>query len=121
MSLKEILKQSFSDPKEITLERYKWAKFAFIITAFFFFLNFYFVGARFYSDIFTNTLGISYILLLISILYFIYFLVKLSFIDKPNKILNLVIFILLFWWFIVLLLPVVFKWGISSVLDLLKK
>jgi hypothetical protein len=109
MSLKEMLKQSFSNPKEIILERYKAAKFAFIVTSFSFFLNFYFVGAHFYSNFFSSTLNISYVLLLLSIVFFVYFLVKLVMIDKPNKYINFILFILLFSTFIVLLLPIVFK------------
>lgn len=120
MSFKEMLKQSFSDPKTLTLERYKAAKFAFIVTAFLFFLNFYFVWANYYSDIFSNTLWTIYILLVLSIVIYVYFLVKMVFVENPQKYLYIIIFILMFISFIVLLFPLVFSWGLQWVFDLIK-
>ncbi len=119
MSLKEILKQSFDEPKEISLQRYKAAKFIFVLTSFLFFVNFYFVGVNFYVDIFSKTLGISYILLLLSLVFYIYFLIKHIFIEKIPKYLFVLIPVLFFASFIILLLPVIFRWWFFWIFELL--
>ncbi len=118
MGLKEILKQEFSNPKDITLERYRATKFAFIISVFLFFINFYFVWANFYSGIFTNTLGISYLLLLLSIVFYVYFLIKKMLLEKIPKFLFIIIFILLFVLSIFLSLPIIIKWWLVWILEL---
>ncbi len=96
MWLKEMLKKDFSKPKSITLERYKASKFMFIIISFLFFLNFYFVWADFYSNIFIPSLGVMYILLLFSLVFFVYFLIKKLLVEKIKNYYFVIIFILLF-------------------------
>lgn len=120
MELKEMLKENFNNTKEITKERYKASKVAFLTTAFLFFLNFYFVWAKFYSDFFDNTLWISYILLLLSMFFYIYFLIKNKFVEKFPEHLFKIIFIVLLVFFIILLLPAVFKWWLFWILWLSK-
>jgi hypothetical protein len=43
MNLKEMLKQRFLDDQNIVLERYKAAKFLFILSSLLFFLNYIFL------------------------------------------------------------------------------
>lgn len=107
MSLKEMLKQDFSTPKTITLERYKSAKFMLIITSFLFFINFYLVWAKFYINIFNNTLGVIYILLLLSFVFYIYFFIKNMLIEKINNLYFIIILIILFMTFSFFVLPVI--------------
>jgi len=120
MTLKEMIKQKFSNPKDIVLERYKASKFIFVITAFYFFLSLYFVWANFYSKIFSYSLWISYVVLLISTFIYTYFSVKMLFIEHSNKYLNILLFILLFILFVILLLPIILKLGFFSVLEIIK-
>lgn len=96
MWLKEMLKKDFSKPKTIVLERYKASKFMFIIISFLFFLNFYFVWAGFYPHIFVPSLGIMYILLLFSFVFYIYFLIKNILVEKIKNYYFVIIFTLLF-------------------------
>lgn len=119
MTLKEMINQNFSDPKQITLERYKSAKFAFIISTFLFFVNFYLVWANFYKDLFSASLGITYIIMLLSLVFYIYFFMKNMFFEKTKSTVFLLILVLLFLIFVILLLPVVFKWGIIWVFNVI--
>lgn len=107
MSLKEMLKKDFSTPKTITLERYRAAKFTLIITSFLFFINFYLVWAKFYLNIFNNTLGIIYILLLLSFVFYIYFFIKNILLEKINNLYFIIILIVLFVTFSFFVLPVI--------------
>lgn len=118
MTLKEMLNQNFSDPKQITLERYKSAKFAFIITAFLFFVNFYFVWASFYINIFSSTLWIIYVVMLLALIFYVYFFFKNLLIDKPSPILLTSIIIFCSIIFVLLLLPILFEWGLFWIFDL---
>ncbi|MDP2090297.1 MAG: hypothetical protein Q8K30_01750 [Candidatus Gracilibacteria bacterium] len=119
MTLKEMLNQNFSDPNLITLERYKSAKFAFIIFTFLFFVNFYFVGANFFVDIFSITFGVSYILMLLSLIFYIYFFIKKMLINKPNQLIFIITVLLLTILFVFMLLPMIFKGGIIGIFDLI--
>lgn len=120
MWLKEMIKKTFSDEKKITIERYRGAKFAFILSSFVFFMNFYFVWANFYLDFFSHTLGVSYIILLLSLAFYMYFWIKKLLIWKiPNYffIIILIILLLIFGFFI---LPIIIEWWLNWVLGLIK-
>ena len=112
MWLKETLNKKFSNPENITLERYRASKFAFIMSSFLFFLNFYFVWAGFYSDIFSNTLGIMYIVLLLSMVFFVYFYTKKIYLSKLPKAFFVLLIVFLLLLIIFLALPIVVKWWI---------
>ncbi|MFK7780421.1 MAG: hypothetical protein QM490_04800 [Candidatus Gracilibacteria bacterium] len=109
MGLKEMLKKDFTKQKTITLERYKASKFMLVISSFVFFLNFYFVGARFYLNIFTSTLGITYIILLLSFVYYVYFFIKNMYIEKIKNYYFILIFIVLFIMFLIFAFPLIFS------------
>lgn len=109
MWLKDMLKQDFSNEKVIIEERYKASKFAFVFSVLLFFLNFYFVWANFYSEVFKESLGITYTLMLLSLVLYIYILIRKIYLEKIPKMLNAVIFMFLILFFAVLLFPFVFK------------
>lgn len=62
-------------PDELVVlqSRYQASKNVFMYTTFFFFLNYFFVGAKFYDGIFLKTLPFMYVLFLASFLMFLYF------------------------------------------------
>lgn len=105
MSLKNKFKSTFASKKDISQERFKAAKFSFIMIAFLFFLNFYFVWAGFYSYFFSKTLWMVYILLLLSILFFFYFLAKMYLIDTKYKFVIYIVLFFLIIFFLILLVP----------------
>lgn len=119
MTLKEMIKQKFSNPKAITLERYKAAKFMLIISSFLFFINFYLVWAKFYLNFFTNTLGIMYIILLLSFVFYVYFFTKNMLIEKIQNYFFIIILIMLFLIFSFFALPVIidewFNWVLKFI------
>ncbi len=120
MGLKEIIKEIFWDEKKITFERYIAAKKMLIIISFLFFLNFYFVWAWFYLNIFNDTLGFLYFSLLFSFLFYFYFFIKKAIINNTKTYFNVIIFIILFFIFIWFCLPVVLEWWIRWVIELVK-
>ena len=109
MSFKEAIKKTFSDEKSLVIERYRAAKFAFIMASFIFFVNFYFVWAKFYLDIFSWTLPIMYIILLLSLVFFVYFFLKKLLIWKIPRHLFIVLLIILLGIFSLFVLPSVVK------------
>ena len=120
MGLKEIIKEIFWDEKKITSERYIAAKKMLIIISFLFFLNFYFVWAWLYLNIFNETLGYLYFSLLFSFLFYFYFFIKKAIINNTKTYFNIIIFIILFFIFIWFCLPVVLDWWIRWVIELIK-
>jgi len=120
MGLKEIIKEIFWDEKKITSERYIAAKKMLIIISFLFFLNFYFVWAWLYLNIFNETLGFLYFSLLFSFLFYFYFFIKKAIINNTKTYFNVIIFIILFFIFIWFCLPVVLDWWIRWVIELVK-
>ena len=111
--LKDTLKKNFSNWEKITSERYIASKFAFIISSFLFFLNFYLVWANFNLDFFGKTLWILYIILLISIIFFVYFYLKKVFFWKLSKTISILLLIFLFLIFWFLAFPILFDWWIN--------
>ncbi len=120
MGLKEILKKITSEEKNITVERYKAAKFVFIVTSFLFFINLYFVWASFYDEFLTDTLSIMYILLLLSVLFFIYFFLKKNLFWKMPEYFFYIVFALLFIIFIFLLLLVIFPGWFNWIIEFIR-
>lgn len=120
MWLKEMLKEDFSKPKTITLERYKAAKFMLIISSFLFFLNFYFVWAQFYLNIFSNTLGVAYTILLLSFVYYVHFFIKNMLIEKVKRYYFIIILVILFLIFTVFVSPLIFDEWVKWFLGLFK-
>ncbi len=84
MSFKNFLKKSFEDKKQLSIARYKSAKFAFIMMTLIFFLNYFFVWAQFYYDFFIVTLPYTYILYLLSFLYYVFYFFKLNIFSRFN-------------------------------------
>ncbi len=119
MTLKEMLNQNFSDKNLITIERYKSAKFAFIIFTFLFFVNFYFVGADFFTEIFSSTFSISYVLMLLSFVFYVYFFIKKMFLEKPNSPFSIILIVILIILFLLMILPLIFKWWLMGILDMI--
>lgn len=121
MGLKETIIEKISKPNKIVLERYRAAKITFIICVFLFFVNFYFVWVDFYADFFIKSLVIFYILLLLSLVFYIYFFIKKTFIEKlPNYIFIIILAILIIL-FGLLTFPVILDWGISWLLWYISK
>ena len=121
MWLKEKLKQKFSNDKEISIERCKASKFIFIISSILFFQNFYFVWANFYLDIFSKTLWYMYVILVLSLISYIYFFIKKSLVSKVPNYIFIVFIILFILLFLLLLLPITLDWGLNWLLDLSEK
>lgn len=119
MGLKKNIIDTFSNNKEITIHRYRSAKTSLIFIGFFFFLNFYFVWAWFYSSFFIRTLGFLYLLLLVSLLFYFYFLIKKLLINNEKVYFNVIIFIILLLIFASLGLPIIldnwFNWILEMV------
>lgn len=117
MGLKEIIKDTFKNNNELTIERYKSAKTTLVFISFFFIVNFYFVWAWFFPEYFNKSLSFLYLLLLFSFVFYFYFLFKKLLINNEKNYFNIIIFIIfiiLLWIFWFLSLPVVldgwFNW-----------
>lgn len=119
MWLKEMLKQDFWDPKKIIYERYKSAKFVFIISSFLFFVNFYLVWAKFYLNIFNTTLWVAYIMLILSFMFYIYYSLKNLFIEKIKAQYFLILIVILVLLFMILTMPLVVQWGLMWLVEIL--
>lgn len=117
MSFKESVKKSFNNEKEIVLERYAWAKSIFIILGFVFFLNFFFLGAWFYSDFFIKTLPFSYILFLFSFLNYLYFYIYKTLLGKISHSFKTLLFVLFTIFFILFSFPFLSEWGFLPILQ----
>lgn len=106
MDYKNDIKKHFENADDILEYRYNTSKSIFIYSTLFFFLNYFFVWAKFFDNIFLLTLPFAYIWFLMGIFTFIYFYISYTF--KPNKTLNIISGIILFILFLVFLLP--FSW-----------
>ena len=115
---KEVLTSKFKEEESIILHRYKSAKFIFILLTLLFSLNFFFVWASFYYNFFIKTLHFSYILLLISFFYYLYYLWKIRLFGKVKNYVFYIIWGIYFIFFLILLLPMMFDWGIFYLKDL---
>lgn len=117
MNFKETLKSSFNKDDMIVIERYKASKFIFIISAFIFFIVFYFVWAWFYSEYLLSFLGVFYIFLIFSLSIYLYFLFKKYLIWKVPKFVFYIYIFLLLIFFIFLIAPVSLNWWVNWALE----
>lgn len=120
MWLKEMLNKEFNNEKTIIFERYKASKFVLVVSSFLFFLNFYFVWANFYSDIFKNTLNFIFIILIISLIFYFYFFIKNLLFWKIPQYVFIIIFIFLLILFLFLLLPIIVEWWLIWIINFIK-
>lgn len=109
MWFKEELNIKFTKESDIILHRYKIAKFFFILLSLIFSVNIFFVWASFYYNFFIKTVYLTYILLIISFFYYVYFLWKVIFLGKVKNFVFYVLGAICFIIFLILLLPMVFK------------
>lgn len=119
MWFKDILKKELKTEKNITLHRYKSAKFFLVISSFFFFLNLFFVWASFHYLIFKKTFYVTYIIMLIAFFIYIYFLIKSELIDQARSYIFYIFAVLFFIMFLILLLPIVLDNWIYYFIDLI--
>lgn len=76
MDYKNQLKVQFSDQELVKKYRYDTSKSAFIYLTALFFINYFFVWARFYDEIFLVTLPFSYFSFLVALVLFIFFFIN---------------------------------------------
>lgn len=79
MDYKKELDKHFWDSKWLTQSRYNASKNMFIYFSLIFFLNYFFVWAKFLDEVFLFTLPITYISFLTTIGFFIFFYFKKTF------------------------------------------
>lgn len=106
MDYKNDIKKSWENKEEILKYRYISSRNIFIYLSLIFFLNYFFVWAKFFDNIFLLTLPFVYVCFLVSIIIFWYFYLLNNF--KLNKVWNIVSIIILLILFIIFLLP--FSW-----------
>lgn len=112
MWFKEILKKDFFESQNKLILRYKSSKAILIIFVLLFFTSLFFIGAWFYSDFLMNYISVFYVLLVISIVFYVFLLVKKTFNQKLTWVLLYIFIFLLIIIFVLLLLPVVVNWWI---------
>ncbi len=120
MWLKEMLKQAFSDEEKIIQERYTASKFSLILSATLFFINFYFVWAKFYLEYFIESLIFVYIYLLLSFVFYFYFLVRKLLYWKAKEYVFAILAFVLILFFVTFMSPVFAEWWVSVFLDFLR-
>lgn len=106
MDYKNDIKKSWENKEEILKYRYNSSRNIFIYLSLIFFLNYFFVWAKFFDNIFLLTLPFVYVSFLVSIMIFWYFYLLSNF--KLNKIWNIISIIILWILFLIFLLP--FSW-----------
>jgi len=120
MGLKEIIKDTFNNKKEITLERYKWAKTCLIFISLFFFINFYLIWAWFYPEYLNKSLWFLYLLLMLTFVFYFYFLFKKLLINNDRLYFNIIFFIILILIFWFLSLPAIVDGWFNWILKIAK-
>ncbi|MDD5769585.1 MAG: hypothetical protein PHE25_01350 [Candidatus Gracilibacteria bacterium] len=103
MDFKKELKKHFGDSKTLMEIRYNISKNVFIFFSLLFFLNYLFVGAKFYDYIFLITLPFLYICFLLTFCFIVFYYLKYTF--NLNNIIGTIIAILLLAVFTILLYP----------------
>lgn len=106
MDYKNEIKLKFQNEKIIEEYRIKSSKNIFIYLWFLFFLNYFFVGAKFFDEFFLITLPYVYFCFLVSFWIFSYFYLK-DFL-KLNFVNSLILIIILIVFFVVFSIP--FLW-----------
>jgi hypothetical protein len=112
MTWKEVLKKNMKNSDKVTNFRYKSSKILFILGAFLFFINFFFVGANFYPNIFTIILPYTYILFCISICVLIFYFLREKILKSRNVSYSIWLWFCILILCTIIVLPVFFKWGI---------
>lgn len=106
MDLKKNREKVLLDNSIVLESRYQAAKYMFMLLTFLFFLNYFFVGAKFYDDIFLKTLPFIYVFFLIGWIMYMYFFTVYKF--TFSKYIKLLIMWGLWILFVLFLLP--FTW-----------
>jgi len=112
-----MLKQRFLDDQNIVLERYKAAKFLFILSSLLFFLNYIFLWSGYMEELFRATFSFSYFMLILWMIYYIYFFIKKALFNKVPKYIFFILFVLIFVFFLFFSLPLVIKWWIIGLVQ----
>lgn len=103
MDYKNDLKKLLSDDNILIEIRYNSAKNIFVWSALLFFLNYFFVWAKFIDSFFKYTLIYTYSIFIFSFFMYIYYFLKNTFDFK--KVVNIIITILLILSWILLIIP----------------
>jgi len=104
MDYKKELVKNFWDSKWLTKSRYDASKNIFICFCLIFFLNYFFVWARFYDNIFLKTLPFTYVSFLVAIIFYIFYFLKTRF--ELKMVYNLAIILLLVIFWLLFLIPI---------------
>lgn len=104
MDYKKELTKHFWDSKWLTNSRYEASKNIFIYFCLIFFLNYFFVWAKFYDNIFLKTLPFTYVAFLVTIIFYIFYYFKSKF--ELKMVYNVVIIILLTIFLLLFLIPI---------------
>lgn len=83
MDYKKELKKSFQNGPLLLQHRYLASRNVFMYMSFLFFLNYFFVWAKFFDTLFINTLPYMYVWFLLTFMGFIYFFLWKAF--SPNS------------------------------------
>lgn len=89
MSFKKAINDIFSKKEKIVEIRLNSSKNFFILTSLVFFLNYFFVWARFFDNIFLKTLSYTYVLFIVWMLFYFYFF----FLNKFEKLKIVLVFV----------------------------
>ena len=100
MPLEKKIKSTFSHPEKITLLRYTSAKICFIFFCGLFFLNYFFVGARFYYEFNLFLLPFTYTLFVFSLFLYVFYTSVEKLQGKVHKIFLYILFLVLFCYFV---------------------
>ncbi|MDD3145031.1 MAG: hypothetical protein PHV23_02870 [Candidatus Gracilibacteria bacterium] len=111
MGFKEVLKKDFFESENKIILRYKAAKIILVISILLFFISFFFVGAGYYREFFSNYLSITYVLFVTSIEIYLYFYFRKSFVSRLNAFLIMLLLIILGISFVIFLSPVIVEGG----------
>lgn len=117
MWFKETLKKEFFEDNNRVFLRYKSSKIILVLCIFIFFVSFYFVWAWFYNDIFIPFMSISYVLLCFSIVLYLFYYFKKTFLEKLKGIKLYLFIFFLFLMFFILISRIFLEWGISWLLE----
>ncbi len=108
MVLLEKIKKVSASNKDLLTIRLKSSKMIFLISALLFFINYFFLIANFYSEIFEKTFIYTYTLFVVSFFIVLYFLAKKMFFWK-NKIVFFILLLIIILALIGTLLPFTIK------------
>lgn len=106
MNYKKDITSAFLDEKLILKYRYESSRSLFIYWSLIFFLNYFFVWAKFFDDIFLKSLTYSYFVFLIVTFFYSYFFLKYTF--EIKWILNIILIIIFLLLFLIFSIP--FAW-----------